>query len=343
MSFPLLSRRLRNRSGPSVRRFGRATLTAFTILGTWVAGTGNAWADPSDLPPEVGYNYGEIETPRTAALGGAQRALSNSTSALFINPANMAASRVYHVGALAQIWPQANRQSYGAAAVDSIVSSSRLAGGLGGTWNRQDPDGLNRQYNDIRFALAMPVGDAFFAGLGGRVLSLNQDGPGPLGPSLVSGGLEDERILDTFNFDAGITIRPIPELSLAVVGTNLLDSGNGFEPLTFGGGVGYGTPDFSVEADVVADTTTWDETALRWMAGAEALVADHVNLRAGYRYDEGNESQAVSAGAGYVTNRFSVDAAVRQTVSGDSVTTIVFGFTLHVESMGLTPTQASSF
>src|SRR5688500_16321167 len=92
-------------------------------------------ADPSELPPEVGYNYGEIETPRVAATGGAQRALSNSVSALFVNPANMAASRVYHIGALAQIWPEAKRQSYGAAAVDSIVSSSRVAGGLGATYN----------------------------------------------------------------------------------------------------------------------------------------------------------------------------------------------------------------
>src|SRR5690606_21854557 len=80
-------------------------------------------AEESDLPPEVGWNYGEIETPRIAAMGGALRAYSNSLSALFINPANMAATRIYHVGALAQIWPEARRQSYGGGAVDSIVSS----------------------------------------------------------------------------------------------------------------------------------------------------------------------------------------------------------------------------
>jgi hypothetical protein len=30
-------------------------------------------------------------------------------------------------------------------------------------------------------------------------------------------------------------------------------------------------------------------------------------------------------------------------VSGDSATAVVFGFTLHVEASGLTPTQATEF
>ena len=37
-----------------------------------------ARADASDLAPEIGFNYGEIETPRIAAMGGAMRAMSNS-------------------------------------------------------------------------------------------------------------------------------------------------------------------------------------------------------------------------------------------------------------------------
>jgi hypothetical protein len=81
-----------------------------------------ARAEPSSLPPEIGYNHGELETPRSIALAGGLRALSNSTDSIFLNPANMAAARVYHVGGSAQIWPQADRQSYGAAAADSARS-----------------------------------------------------------------------------------------------------------------------------------------------------------------------------------------------------------------------------
>src|SRR5262245_4058827 len=66
-------------------------------------------AEPSELPPEVGYNYNEIETGRSAGKNGANRALGSSVSALFDNPANMAASRVYHAAALLQLWPEASR------------------------------------------------------------------------------------------------------------------------------------------------------------------------------------------------------------------------------------------
>src|SRR5215471_9574908 len=106
--------------------------------------SGRSHADPSKLPPEVGYNYSELETPRIAAMGGALRAFSNSLEALQDNPANLAATRVYHMGGLAQFWTGANRQSYGASIVDSVVSRSHLAGGVSANWLFQDPDGVNR-------------------------------------------------------------------------------------------------------------------------------------------------------------------------------------------------------
>ena len=37
-------------------------------------------SDESTLPPEVGYNYQEIETARITAVGGAQRALPRARS-----------------------------------------------------------------------------------------------------------------------------------------------------------------------------------------------------------------------------------------------------------------------
>lgn len=332
----------RERVPRAPRRRSPARLAALLVaLGLGAAR--QAAAEPSELPPEVGYNYGETETARITGLGGGLRALGNSTSALFQNPANMAATRVYHVSALAQIWPQARRQSYGAAAVDSIVSSTGIAGGLGGTWNQQDPDGVDRQYNDIRFGLAMPFAETLFVGLSGRMLSLRQNGDGPLGTSRISGGLEGERIVESFTFDAGATLRPIPELSLAVVGHNLTDTAAGFLPLMLGGGIGYGTRDFGIEANVVLDSTTWDRTTTRWMGGAELLLADRVGLRAGYRFDTGLEAHSVSGGAAYIDQRFSVDASVRQTLGEYSSTAIVFGFTLHVEATGLTPDPAAGF
>ncbi len=302
-----------------------------------------AHAEKSDLPPEIGWNYGEIETPRTAALAGATRATSSSTSALFVNPANMAASRVYHITALAQIWPEASRQSYGGAAVDSIVSSARLAGGLGGTWTLQDPDGIDRRATDLRFAFAFPLSDQFYLGVGGRYLWVKQDGFGPLGDSAASGGLKEEDIVRGFAFDAGATIKPSDFFKISVVGNNLNNPGHGFQPSSVGGGIGVGTEDFTVEADVVSDFTTWDATKVRAMGGLEILAANNYPLRLGYRYDDGAESHALSGGAGYIDRTFAAEVAVRRTVAGDGATAIFFGFTYHLESSGLTPSPSDSF
>lgn len=300
-----------------------------------------ARADGSALPPEVGYNYGLTETPRTGAMAGALRAFSRSTDALFVNPANMVASRVYHVGALAQIWPQASRQSYGLAVVDSIVSASRLAGGIGGTWNRQDPSGVDRTFYDLRFALAYPFSDSFYLGASGRYLSLKQDGF-PRGiydlrPSSAAGGTPDKAIVQNLTFDAGATVKPAPEVAISVVGTNLTDPGHGFLPLTFGGGIAYGSDDFTLEADGVADFTTYGDTKARLMGGGEYLAADHFPLRIGYRYDQGVMSHLISGGLGYIDTAYEVDLSLQHVVSGEHSTAILFGFRYHVESSGLSP------
>lgn len=323
----------------AVRRRARVALVACSAA----LAAPVALAAPSPLPPEVGYNYDEIETPRSAALNGASHASSNAIDGLFYNPANMAVTRVYHLAAFAQIWPEARRQSYGAAAVDSIESSVRLAGGIGGTWNLQDPDGIDRRSTDLRFAFALPFGDRFFLGVGGRYLWLKQDGFGPFGRSPASGGLGGADIVKGITFDAGATVRPVDSLSLSIVGQNLNNPDTTFQPTTFGGGVGVKAGDFGAEADVIGDFTSWGRTTVRTMGGLEYLVGDHVPLRLGYRYDEGASSHSVSGGLGYIDQAFAVELAVRRVVSGDAATAVVLGFTYHLESTGLTPSPADTF
>jgi opacity protein-like surface antigen len=293
----------------------------------------------SDVPPEVGYNYGQVESPRIAALGGALRASSNSTEALFINPANMATSRVYHIGALAQIWPESSRQTYGLGIVDSIVSASRLAGGLGGTFNRQDPEGVDRTSFDVRFALAYPFSEHFFIGGSGRYLSLKQGGF-PRGiyalpPSQAAAGTPDSAIVQTLTFDAGLTLKPADEFAISLVGYDLTDPGTGFLPLMLGGGLSYGTRDYSLEIDAIGDFTTYESSKARVMGGGELLVADHFPLRAGYRFDQGAKSHTISGGFGYIDNAYTLDLSIGRVVSGDAVTIITIGFKYHVESAGI--------
>lgn len=313
-------------------------MSALACAGACIFATTVVRAEPSKLPPEVGYNYDEIETGRIAAKNGADRALGSSVSALFQNPANMATSRVYHAAALLQIWPEASRQSYGVGAVDSVGSSSRIAGGLGATWSRQDPDGVDRTSSDLRFAFAYPLSDKLFAGAGGRFMWLSENGAGPLGPSYASNGLDGDKILKNFAFDLGLTLKPGGGLSFALVGNNLNGADSGYQPLTLGGGVGFVKDKFGIEGDLVGDLVTWDKTKLRAMFGSELLLGDHAVVRGGYRFDEGAKSHSASLGLGYIDKAFSADLGVRRILAGDAATAVVLSFTYHVESTGLTPT-----
>jgi hypothetical protein len=329
---------------PRSLRLGRASASiAVACVSACISWSTVVLAEPSELPPEVGYNYDEIETGRVAGKNGANRALGSSVSALFDNPANMATSRVYHAAALVQIWPEASRQSYGLAAVDSVGSSSRVTGGLGATWTRQDPDGVDRTATDLRFALAYPFSEKLFAGAGGRFMWLSQNGAGPLGPSYASAGLGGDKILKSFAFDLGLTLKPGGGLSFALVGNNLNGADNGFQPLTLGGGIGFMKDKFGIEADLVSDLVTWEENKLRAMLGTEILFGDHVITRAGYRFDQGADSHSASLGLGYVDKTFSADAGVRRVLAGDPVTAVVLTFTYHVESTGLTPTPSETW
>jgi hypothetical protein len=322
---------------------GSTLLISLTIVS-------RAHADASSLVPEVGYNYGEVETARSAGMAGALRALGNGSTGLYLNPANMALTRVYHLMALAQIWPESRRQTYGASAVDSVTG--RLAGGAGGNYGVLDPDGVDRKWTDARVALAFPLSDRFYAGVTGKYLKLRENGFPRAGfglpPSYAASGLGEDPIVDGFTFDAGITVKPTDGLFLGILGTNLTNAGNGFRPLSLGGGVGYGSSDVTVEGDVVADFTTFTNTAgasrttTRFMAGLEYLAADHYPLRIGYRYDQGQSSHAISGGLGYIDPQFSVDVAVRHTISVSDpygpVTTFVIDLQYFIESTGITRT-----
>jgi opacity protein-like surface antigen len=311
-------------------------------------------AEPSDLVPEAGFNYGEIETGRSAALGGAVRALGNAVTGLYANPANIALTRVYHIQGLAQIWPEARRQTYGASAVDSVTG--RLAGALGAHYGVLDPDGVGRKWTDVRLALGFPVSERFYAGVTGKYLNVRDTGFPRAGYGLphsyASAGLADAPIVEGFTFDAGITVKPTNALFIGVVGSNLTNSGHGFQPLTLGGGIGFGNNDITAEFDVVADFTTYtkadgsNRTTLRALAGFEYLAGDHFPLRIGYRYDDRASTHAISGGVGYIDPQFSIDLSIRRTVAGKEpfgpVTSVVVDLQYFLESTGMTRNTVDS-
>lgn len=299
-----------------------------------------ALGDPSELPAPFAYNYGEIETARSAAFSGAAYALGNGSTAPLFNPAGMSLAQLYHIEAMGQWTPEAARQVYGGSIVDS---TRRLAGGVALYGGFIDPDGIDRSYLDLRLSLSVLIAEEFMLGLTGHYLSLDQEGIGALGPSRASAGLADEddlpsgrqAVVNTVALDAGLVIRPIEELKIGIAGHNLSYPDNGFLPTTLAGSIGYGASDFSVEVDGLADFNSWLDVTGRVMAGGEYLIADHFPARLGYRFDQGAKSHSISVGTGYLDPRFSVEASVRRTLVGPSATTIIVSVAYHLESSGL--------
>ncbi len=282
----------------------------------------SARADKASTSVEQGYDLGEIESARALAMGGAMNALGSSTAALYLNPANLALTRVYHFEGQAAYSPQAQRESIGGAIADS--ASSSLRGGFAGTYNQMDPNGIDRKWADLRLAVAYAFSEKIAFGATGRYIRETQsvDG-GPFGASLASGGTAGDPILNTFTFDAGLAFMPIEGLHLGVVGKNLTNPGTALAPTTLTGAIGYQNGIFAVEADLLTDFTTWKESKERLMVGGEIFVANHVPIRVGYRYDDGMRTHSISGGVGYVDRQFSAEFGLRQDIVGDHPATMM--------------------
>jgi len=326
-----------------VTRGGAAVVGAALAAGSWTVPAEAQEIKETPLAPQLAYAYGENETARSLAMGGAVRALGNGTTGIYANPANMALSRVYRIEAFGQLTPEVTRALGGATIVDSITSSTRISGGLSALGGVVDPKGLGRTVVDVRAAVAYPIGDRVFVGLGGRYLFMTQEGIGPLGTSKISGGLSDSAIVDDFTFDAGVTVRVTEKLHIGLVGQNLTHPGHGLLPTTFGGGIGYGSKDFSIEGDVVADFDAWGRTTVRAMAGGEYLAGDHYPLRVGYRFDEGPSVHMMSAGIGYIGKEFAIELSGRRTLSSSiNATMFVLSLTYHLEQRLLSKGQVAA-
>ncbi len=292
----------------------------------------------SKLPAPLTTNEGDNETARSAGMAGGLRAWGSGTSAMFLNPANLAEAQAYHLEGIVQLTPEASRQAYGAAIMDSITN--RLAGGVSFVGSFIDPDGLNRQSMDGRISLAYPISDRFLIGLGGRYFRGTQLGTGPFGNSKFSGGLVDgtggrSPFVETVTFDAGVTLKPTEALAISLVGQNLTFPNNGVLPTILGGGIGYAASGFTIEVDGLADLNSWGTPTARVLGGAEYLVGGIVPLRAGYRFDQGAEQHSLSFGVGYVSREFSIEAAVRRAIDDRGPTTVVIGLAYFLESSGL--------
>ncbi len=255
-------------------------------------------------------------------MGGGLAATGASTVGLYQNPANMELSRVYHFEAEGAFSPEARRYDFGGAIVDS--ANGRFAGGIGANFGMLDPDGIHRSFVDFRLGLSYQLGDHLAFGIAGRYLGVDQDtGVGPFGDSLISSGTPSKALAQYITGDAGMTITPFEGFHIGIVGHNLSDPGTSLAPTTLVGGVGYESKVFGVETDVLTDFNSYETPVVRVSAGGEIFLGDHVPLRAGYRYDQGTNTHALSGGLGYIGQQWSAEYSLRRDIVGDHPATMM--------------------
>jgi hypothetical protein len=293
----------------------RSPVAALVALAALCAGR-TAHADRMTTSPEQAYDLGQVPSARGVGMGGALNALGVSTTSLYLNPANMALARVYHLEALGAYSPEAQRETFGLAIEDSVINASHLSGGIAATYNQFDPSGMDRSWTDVRAALALPLGDYLAVGATGRWLRANQAvSAGPFGASYASDGSSGSPIFNALTFDLGATVS-VSGFRLGVVGHNLTNPGTAIAPTTAAGGLGYATDWLALELDGMLDFTTWGSTKGRVMAGGELFLADRYALRLGWRYDAGTNLNTPSLGVGYIDPRWSVEVSANHDLVG---------------------------
>lgn len=274
-----------------------------------------------------------IESPRGLALGSGARAAAASTQAQAENPANLVLGGLYHVESFLAYDPTFRRFGWGAAVVDSMTS--RLAAGFSfRTLFGENDAGKNRGWEG-KLGLAFPIVDAVSVGISGRYSNLRVSDPHALperAPTLSGEPLAEEEVdqsfkLKGFTMDAAITVRPFAGLSIAALAYNIVNRDTPLAPMMVGGSAAFSAAGFTLGGDVLVDLNrhgAFDGTRLLLGGGGEYLVAGLLPLRLGYLYDQGREANYLTGGFGYVDPRFGLQASIRQTLSGESETSLFF-------------------
>jgi hypothetical protein len=247
--------------------------------------------------------FEDFEGTRAQGMGGATRAWALGNSAPLLNPSGMSLAKVYNAEASYGYTSRLSGQFLHAAVIDS-TSASTFAGGLYYTYRTdKSAAGVPGHGHEVGAALSLPIGEHLAAGATLKWFRLA--GPDQ-GPELVSGGL---------TFDGGITVRVMPQLSVAVVGVNINDLHTGQAPrmLTYGAAF-LPIPDVVLAADGVTAFTRDDVTGARgtgFRGGAELTLFQRVTVRAGGGLDPLLGVGYLAAGLSALSQIGALDLGVR--------------------------------
>jgi hypothetical protein len=252
------------------------------------------------------------------------RAIATGDAGPLLNPSGISLLRAYLVEGSYQYGSAAGSHDARISAVDS-TSGFNFGGALYYTYHRDSPvDGVTQTGHLFGGSLSFPLLDKiFFGGSAKYIRFTDQTGTTHKG----------------FTFDAGVTVRPIPQLSIGAVGYNLLDRETPWAPRAVGGGVAVlPMPTLLFVFDTVLEKvygTPARDPVMYYMGGGEVSFAAAFAVRAGGGHDGLSKNEYVSAGASTLSADIgALDIGLRQDVSGAKKATI-FGISarLFVPSM----------
>ena len=267
-----------------------------------------------------------FEGARLLGLAQSQRALTSGNDSIYVNPAGLAMAKQYIVETSYLDDFRGSDRRFNGSVLDS--QAGPLAAGLAYTYTTRRPDDvLEEEDGAVRLeghradlSVAALVAQGAALGLNLRYLALKRlDG--------------DQEIAGTnfnvFNLDAGLQWRFGPNLSIAVVGYNLIRNERPEMPIHLGGGLGYQAGMFSLEADFLY---FFDAKNVQVSGGTSVVLGDMFPIRAGVSWDDLNDEWRLSAGLGFIVEQAGIDLGYRQSLNpqrnGDDRDDRIFGITI---------------
>lgn len=275
-------------------------------------------------PPVV--REARLESARGVALGTGLRANAVSAQAHADNPANLPAVPLAHLESFTSYQPKLERLGAGAAVVDSMTS--RLAMGLSARGLFGDNDAGDNSGWEGRLSLGFPIIELLSVGVAGRYSNFTTSDPKARPERPVEEDVPADHVykLKGFTVDAAATLHLFEGFSIAGLAYNLVKTDSPLAPLLVGGGVAFAKDMVSLGGDVLVDLNQhglFSGPKPIFGGGIELLVQSVAPLRFGYQYDDGRKQHAVTAGVGYVDQRFGAQLSLRQVV-GDYKDTMLF-------------------
>ncbi|MGD0837073.1 MAG: hypothetical protein ABSB49_10575 [Polyangia bacterium] len=253
---------------------------------------------------------------RPLGAGGAMRAMATGDAGPQLNPSGISLLRTYQVEGDYQYGRTAGSNDARVSVVDS-TSEINLGGALDYTYHRES-EGGTQSAHVLGLSLSFPFADKVF--IGGSAKYVHLTTPATLTtPSQTTQG---------FTVDAGLTVRPVRQISVAAVGYNLNDLGIAWLPRGVGGGIAVvPTPMVLILFDTVYEKAYRDpsrDSATYYLGGAEFSFSSAGAVRAGGGFDGVTRNGYLTAGISALSADIgAIDLGLRQDVSGSAKTTII--------------------